>query len=1191
MSIVSWVEVFRFECRHQLRSPLFAIVAGLFFALAFAATASESVRIGGVGPNLNLNAAYAIIITVYVFSLLSMFSGVAFVAAPVTRDTELKTAELLYATGLAERDYLIGRFLGGTLFAGLSVVAGLFGVMLGTLMPWLDPERIGAFSLAPYWFSLYAVILPNVFIICGLFFSLAALSRSMLAAYVGALAMMIFYVVVAANTDTETVAYTALADPFGLIAFGEITNYWTVFDRNERVPEVAGSFLYNRLIWMSLAAAALGLTGWRFRFSVAPRARKRRRKVDSPAPAIVSLAPVRPAASGASVVVRQFATQLRMDVRGVVRSVPFYVILAFGMMNVLGGFYGSISQIYGTPVMPVTRMMIDTVGSNYLFVAIIIVVFYAGELVQRERQSGLSGIVDALPFPSAIMAASKIMAMWLVVGLLLLIVMITAIVVQLLNGYFDVQPGLYVAALFGSLGWQIYLFCVLAVFLQVLIPNKFAGMFAMIVVFITLQVLPSLGLEHGLYLFSVPSAPLSDMNGFGHYVVPLVSFGVYWSLVAGLLIVAAHLLWIRGLVPAFRERLTIARQRVTRNVAGATAALVIGVLGAGGWIFYNTNVLNTYVTTDDREADQAAYESAYKPYELMPLPEIVDLQVEVEIYPEERRILSTGVGLLRNETDAELATFAVSVAPALTVDGLTVDGATPTEADRKLGFYQFRFDPPMPPGGQRNLRWRLDWQNRGFPNTGATNRVVANGTFVNSTEIMPIPGYDAGRELQDNNTRRDYDLPGVRRLADYDDPAWIGRQPLGLATRSGFRALVSTSEDQTAIAPGYLENEWVENGRRYFDYVMDEPIWPFVSFQSARYDVVRDRWGDVDLAVYYHPAHDFNVDVMIESSKKSLDYFTTEFSPFQYRQFRILEFPAYASFAQSYPNTIPFSEAIGFIADLRDDTNIDYVFYVTAHEMAHQWWGHQVIGANVQGVSMILETLSQYSALMVMEREYGPAKMRRFLKYELDRYLQSRGGELIEELPLRLVENQGYVHYRKGSLAMYALKDAIGEAAVNRALRRFVRKHAFKGPPFPRSGDLIAEFRAEAGDEHQDLITDLFEKIVLWDMQVEAATSTPLDDGRYKVEVTVAARQFEADGEGRETEIDLRGEFDLAVFPEAGDDLGESDLPEPLLLEKRTLRSGSQVFEFVVDQEPASVGVDPYNKFIDRNPTDNVKQV
>jgi aminopeptidase N len=67
---------------------------------------------------------------------------------------------------------------------------------------------------------------------------------------------------------------------------------------------------------------------------------------------------------------------------------------------------------------------------------------------------------------------------------------------------------------------------------------------------------------------------------------------------------------------------------------------------------------------------------------------------------------------------------------------------------------------------------------------------------------------------------------------------------------------------------------------------------------------------------------------------------------------------------------------------------------VTAHEIAHQWWAHEVIGANQQGSTMIVESLSQYSALMVMEKEYGAQQMRRFLKYELDRYLAGRGAEL-----------------------------------------------------------------------------------------------------------------------------------------------------------------------------------------------------
>jgi aminopeptidase N len=395
---------------------------------------------------------------------------------------------------------------------------------------------------------------------------------------------------------------------------------------------------------------------------------------------------------------------------------------------------------------------------------------------------------------------------------------------------------------------------------------------------------------------------------------------------------------------------------------------------------------------------------------------------------------------------------------------------------------------------------------------------------------------------------------------------------------------------QVAIAPGYLEEEWEENGRRYFHYRMDAPIQNFFSYLSADYSVATDRWNDVDISVYYHAPHDYNVQRMIEGVKHSLDYFSREFSPYQYRQVRILEFPAYESFAQSFPNTIPYSESIGFVADI-DEEDVDYVFYVTAHEIAHQWWAHQVMGANTQGGTVLVETLAQYSALMVMEQKYGPQIMRRFLKYELDNYLRNRGSEMIEELPLMRVENQGYIHYRKGSLVMYALKDYIGEEAVNRALRRLIENHAYQYEPYTTSLDLIRYLRDEAeSEEQQQLITDLFERIVLYDLRVTEAEVSELDDGRFEVRMTVAASKFEADGEGREQERPLDLSIDIGAFSKNPDEAKPGEEPE-IYLRKHRISEPETVIRLTLDEAPTHVGIDPYNKLVDRNSGDNVKSV
>jgi hypothetical protein len=209
----------------------------------------------------------------------------------------------------------------------------------------------------------------------------------------------------------------------------------------------------------------------------------------------------------------------------------------------------------------------------------------------------------------------------------------------------------------------------------------------------------------------------------------------------------------------------------------------------------------------------------------------------------------------------------------------------------------------------------------------------------------------------------------------------------------------------------------------------------------------------------------------------------------------------------------------------------------------------------------------------------------------LDNYLRSRGGELIEETPLMFVENQGYVHYRKGSLVMYALKDYLGEDVVNGALRRFIERHAFTGPPFPTARDLVNEFRAVAAPELQQVITDLFEKIVLFDLRVADVSSVPAAGGGFDVTMTINARKLEADGQGQETEVPLDYLLDVGVFPPDTANGDGPDLPTPLALEKRRIVSGESVLTFHVTDPPGRVGIDPYNKMIDRNPEDNLKRL
>jgi ABC-2 type transport system permease protein len=461
---------------------------------------------------------------------------------------------------------------------------------------------------------------------------------------------------------------------------------------------------------------------------------------------------------------------------------------------------------------------------------------------------------------------------------------------------------------------------------------------------------------------------------------------------------------------------------------------------------------------------------------------------------------------------------------------------------------------------------------------------VANGTFVNSS-YLPLLGYLEDSELSDDGDRRKRKLPPRPRMADLHDQRARQRNYISPdADWIDFAATACTSPDQVAFVPGYLERTYSEGGRRCFAFASRAKILHFFSVLSARYATRRDRFGDLPLEIHYHPGHEYNLDRMMEGMKDALAYFNQSFSPYQHQQLRILEFPLYESFAQSFPGTVPYSESIGFIARVKpnDAKDVDYPYYVTAHEVAHQWWAHQVMGGDVQGSTMLSESLSQYSALMVMKARYGPHHMKRFLRHELDSYLSSRALERKRELPLMRVEDQAYLHYNKGSLAFYALADAIGERQVNQALKALLAKHAFRGPPYPTSLDLMAELQRVTPPEHRYLLTDLFETITLFENRAVGAQARPIGDGRFEVKVEVTAKKVRADELGTESEIPLDQPVDVGVMGQDG---------RPLLLEKRRLRTGAQTIVMRVQGTPVRAGIDPFNKLVDRQPDDNLTKV
>lgn len=1189
-----FARVAAFEFRYQLRQPAFWVIAILFGLLGFGLIAAgENISIGG-GGNTNLNAPFSLAITHMIMAVFFMLATTAIVANVVARDATTGFGPMIQASQLTKFDYLYGRFLGAFAAVALCFFSVSIGTVLGTLMPWVDRETIGAFRPDHYAFAYLVLGLPAVFLTSAIFFALATVTRSMMATYVGVVAFFIVYLTLTSSLERpEFREILAWLEPFGLSAFGEVTRYWTPAERNTLMPPMEGVLLYNRLIWTGVGvvflAAAYGLYRPGTRGAKLRKTEKLRALAEKDAATPASSGPLPAPSYGLAAGWTQLRKRTGFEMALIFKSPAFAVLMVLGAFNAVGALLFA-GEIFGAPTLLVTRSVIQLLSGAFGIVSIIVAIYYAGELVWRDKERRTHEIVDATSTPDWTFLVPKVLGLTLVLVATLLIATLSGIAVQLYKGEVGLELDKY-------LFWYVLpetisyaLLAILAIFIQAMSPNKFVGWAIMVVYLITTLVLSNLGFDHILYRYgATPAVPLSDMNGRGDFGTAANWLTAYWTAFAVILMVIAYGLWRRGTETRFLPRL----KRLPRRLMGPAGALagvaLVAFVGLGGFIFVNTNVWNDYRTRDWNETLQADYEKALLRFENTPQPSIVSVKLDLDLDPHTPRLVTRGSYLIENRTGAPLGEMHLRWLDSdLQMTRLDVQGAKVSREWERFDYRIYRFDTPMAPGERRTVTFETELTQKGFPNSGATTNLVDNGTFVNNSAFAPQIGMSRDGLLSDRTKRRKFGLPAELRMAKLEDTKAQGKNYIG-ADWVTADITVTTVADQTPIAPGYKVSDVTTGDRRTARFVTEAPILHFFSVQSAAYEVEQETYKGIDLAVYYQPGHERNVPRMIAAMKAGLDYFQPAFGPYQFRQARIIEFP-YGQFAQAFANTMPYSENLGFIADFRDPEKIDYVTYITAHELGHQWWAHQIVGADMQGSTTLSETLAQYSALMVMEKTYGPDNIRRFLKYELDRYLTARGTERLEELPLYRVENQGYIHYQKGGSVMYLLRDQLGEAAVNTALRSLIVAHAFKGAPYPRSLDLVAALRANAPADKQALITDLMQRITLYDVKVTDTTARRLSNGKWDVAITVEARKLYADGKGEETESPLNETFDIGLFS-AEPGKKAFDETSVMAFQRRQLRSGTQVFRFVTDEKPAFAGVDPYNKWIDRNSDDNVKAV
>ncbi|MEO1436091.1 MAG: M1 family aminopeptidase, partial [Bacteroidota bacterium] len=1131
---MTW-SIFRFEFFSALRRPVFWAYAAFFFFVPAIAVAGRAGWFGDEpNPDILINSPWDLYeVSTFYFQLFLLILP-AIMGLALFKDLKSGMDAVLFSYPIQARQYWWGKFFTGFFLMGFLISLIPLGLAFGTVFPGVDPTLFAGGGFPKYLRLYLSWLLPNGLIFGALIFVVVAYTRNLYMGYAIVLGRYLLNGILGALFGQLDVQWImALIEPTGEQAIQWAVRYWPTSDLSTRSLPVDGLVFWNRLVWVIGSLMVFVFAALRFRLQLGGNIRgSRGAKERQP------LGAKQRTRLSSVALDYSFQAQLKaigrlamVDFRFLLQSRLFHALLGAGILLVLFQ-QAEMSPSFGFKILPVTWKLLNVPTLVFSAVILMMTYLFAGMLILRARMANMDQLIDASFAPTWVILVSKLIALVLLQMLMLSVILFSGIAVQLFSGFTDIRLGLYLFDLYGLKLWTFIIWGMAAFLVQAVVRNAYLGFFLLFLGAMGIAGFPELGIDHYVFRFSHgPRLTYSDLSQYGDTLAPFILYKSYWLFFALLLAVPIYLVWYRGFPDGLGHRIRLWYHRCSKPL------FFVGVLGLSTFVGWGTWIYITDKKADGKLVDEADFdvlranlEKQYKHLEKLPQPKIVAADLQVDLQLKEKAFSVKGQYILKNKTplpvDTLLLYFSYDERTHYTLD-------VPHRAivrDTSIGLEVLEFVSPLQPGDSLTMEFKVQSmeQNVFVKNAG----VQRSGTFLR-TEILPGIGY---RDWEHRNPekRKRFGLPA--RSPDAPDPTdpktRLRSYQTGDADQVDVHTIVSAPEEQEALGPGKLIRSWTENGRAYREYQTETPIKKFFGFNFGAYEVVLDEWKNVALEIYHHPGHDENLDRMMHGLKAALDYCTEQFSPYPHSQIRIVEIPITTNYAATtFANTIPTSEAL-FLADIQDNAAkvIDLPFFVTAHEMAHQWWGNQLVPAHASGARMLTESLAEYTALSIMEKEYGPEKVRLFLQYDLELYLSGRKKAHRKEHSLATCQaHEKHIHYRKGAIVFYHLSRQVGEQTFNALLAGFLKRYASAQAPYPTTQDLIEYLKTHLPQEHHQTIREGMEEIVWYNNAITSAEQSRKGN-TYELKVQLSLEKFRLDSTDQNQPLELNDLFNIGIY-------------------------------------------------------------
>ena len=1143
MSIRRLALVFQRDLNHNLRRPMFWIWIALLILFAWGLS-SGGVRIqsgdssvGGTKAHITSEFAVAQLLTIFTTLIYGFFVAVA-AGMSVIHDEECRVGEVLHATSLRPSEYIWGKFL--AIIACILVVLSIHlaamilfnhGVPAGSTQ-----EFRGAFHLGNYLRPALIFSLPTAIFFAGASFALGELTRRPIlvfflpvAAFLGCIFFLWDYSPAWLPPSLDRAMM--ILDPAGFrwLSEGQLkVDRGVAFYNTASIP-LDATIIANRLLFLGLGIVAVVFSQWHFKANLrgesrqTSRAWKRRGKEVALATSVagIELATPKPLASlamtgkppgffsGAWTVARAEIVEL-LSSPGLYLFVPLLILEATGPNMIAVG-------AFDTPLLLTSGTMAVRSFNALTVMVCLLLLFYTVESLWRERHTRLSAVSFAMPIRTASILTGKALANSLVGAVVMTLQFLVSAAILIYQGSVSIEiiPFLLI--------WGVLLVPTLLLWTS----------FVMATLAITRNRYATYGIAIFVISFTGYRQIKGEINWVGNW--PLWS-AVTWSdisileldrsaVILNRLLALGLAVFFTALTAKFYARreqdATAIVQRfqpwpLFKSALWLAPAAVLPIVS--GFVLW-AKVDNGFQGKNAEILEKDYWRKNIATYRDWPLPDITAVDIAADLDPAKSRIHVKGTFELINNQDKPLREIPISGALHWEDLKWTFNGKSATPNNRSL-LYVFTPEPAIAPGGKFQIGFE---HNAVFPKGitkkgGGTNEfILPSGVVLTSfgTSFVPNLGFFESVGVDAENRYESKEYPDDYYKGQTDSFAGSRRPYTTKVTITGPAEFAYNSV-------GVQTRDEVKEGKRTTVWESDQPV-NFFNIVAGNWEIKRGE----GTAVYYNRKHPYNIGEMVEALNAARKYYSEWFFPFPWKELKLSEFPALATYAQGFPTDITFSESIGFLT--KSDPGANSAFMVTAHEAAHQWWGNIVAPGKGPGGNLLSEGTSHFSTMLLFEQVKGLYPRIEFAKKIEDGYGKTRSSD--SERPL--VKTDGSrdgdqtVTYDKTGWVLWMLMQEMGRDRMLDGIKEFFKEYC-DNPDHPVLQDFLAVLRKHAKNPEafDEFTQQWFFKVVVPEYQITDAKLTQdgknwvvkakvenLGTGRMAVEFAASAgERFEKEG-------------------------------------------------------------------------------